>query len=236
MTKKVEVNGKSYESAVEKGLGLLGLKSPDEAVITILKDNGFLFNKYKLVLEKKMTDSEIAVDFIENFLSKAGYNFAVETVDSADSISINIIGVDSSSIIGYHGEVLDALQYLVGVVVNKGKTDFVRVTVDTEGYREKRTESLKKLAHNLEKKVERTKHSVSLEPMNAYERRIIHFALQNSLIVSTHSEGDGIDRHVIITPKKAGGLSSNNNKKRQSMNFVYSSDKKKRSSPLKNKN
>ena len=105
-------------------------------------------------------------------------------------------------LIGKRGQTLDSLQYLVSLVVNKKSDKYLRVKLDTENYRERRKETLENLAKNISYKVKRTKRPVSLEPMNPYERRIIHAALQDDKYVTTHSEGDEPYRRVVITPKK----------------------------------
>ena len=105
-------------------------------------------------------------------------------------------------LIGKRGQTLDSLQYLTSLVVNKGEEDYIRVKVDTENYRKRRQDTLENLAKNIAFKVKRTKRSVSLEPMNPYERRIIHSALQNDKFVTTHSEGEEPFRHVVVTMKK----------------------------------
>ena len=105
-------------------------------------------------------------------------------------------------LIGKRGQTLDSLQYLVSLVVNKGSEEYVRVKVDTEDYRKRRKETLENLAKNIAYKVKRTKRAVSLEPMNPYERRIIHSALQNDRYVTTHSEGEEPFRRVVVTLKR----------------------------------
>lgn len=130
-----------------------------------------------------------------------GFDFIVETEETEDAVNINLVGTDSASIIGYRGEVLDSIQYLTSLVCNKNKDSYKRLTVDTENYREKRAETLRNLAKNLENKVKRTGRTVKLEPMNPYERRIIHSALQDSTIVTTVSEGVSPNRYVTIVPR-----------------------------------
>ena len=103
---------------------------------------------------------------------------------------------------GKRGQTLYSLQYLVSLVVNKDSASYIRVKVDTENYRQRRKETLENLAKNIAYKVKRTKRSVSLEPMNPYERRIIHSALQNDKYVTTHSEGEEPFRRVVVTLKK----------------------------------
>jgi len=119
-------------------------------------------------------------------------------------MNINMEGSDMGILIGKRGQTLDSLQYLVSLVVNKKKEEYIRVKLDTENYRERRKETLETLAKNIAYKVKRTKHSVSLEPMNPYERRIIHAALQNDKYVVTRSDGEEPFRHVIISLKRDG--------------------------------
>lgn len=122
--------------------------------------------------------------------------------DAEKNLDIDLSGDDMGMLIGKRGATLDSLQYLVSLVVNKDSEDYIRVKVDTENYRERRKETLENLAKNIAYKVKRTKRSVSLEPMNPYERRIIHSALQNDKFVTTHSEGEDPYRRVIISLKK----------------------------------
>ena len=117
-------------------------------------------------------------------------------------MDIELKGDDMGVLIGKRGQTLDSLQYLVSLVVNRDSDDYIRVKVDTENYRKRRKETLENLAKNIAYKVKRTKRSVSLEPMNPYERRIIHSALQNDKFVTTHSEGEEPFRHVVVTLKK----------------------------------
>ena len=115
---------------------------------------------------------------------------------------VSMAGDDMGILIGKRGQTLDSLQYLVSLVVNKETEGYLRVKLDTENYRERRKETLETLAKNISYKVKRTKRPVSLEPMNPYERRVIHSTLQNDKFVTTHSEGDEPYRHVVVTLKK----------------------------------
>ncbi|NLG04367.1 MAG: protein jag [Clostridia bacterium] len=126
----------------------------------------------------------------------------IETDEEENEMSIDLTGKEMGVLIGKRGQTLDALQYLTSLVVNKGNNSYVRVKVDTENYRKRRKDTLENLAKNLAYKVKRTKRPVSLEPMNPYERRVIHSALQNDKYVSTHSEGEEPFRRVIITLNK----------------------------------
>lgn len=119
-------------------------------------------------------------------------------------LDVDLSGDDMGVLIGKRGQTLDSLQYLVSLVVNRESEEYIRVKVDTENYRKRRKETLENLAKNIAYKVKRTKRSVSLEPMNPYERRIIHSSLQNDKYVTTHSEGEEPYRHVVVTLKKQG--------------------------------
>jgi spoIIIJ-associated protein len=118
------------------------------------------------------------------------------------SMDIELSGNEMGVLIGKRGQTLDSLQYLVSLVVNKESEEYIHVKVDTENYRQRRKETLENLAKNIAYKVKRTKRSVSLEPMNPYERRIIHSALQNDKYVTTHSEGEEPFRRVVVTLKR----------------------------------
>ena len=117
-------------------------------------------------------------------------------------LNIDLSGDEMGVLIGKRGQTLDSVQYLVSLVVNKGTGDYIRVKVDTENYRQRRKDTLENLAKNIASKVKRTRHAVSLEPMNPYERRIIHSALQDDRFVTTHSEGEEPYRHVVVTMKR----------------------------------
>lgn len=123
--------------------------------------------------------------------------------DDPDCVNVNLTGDNMGSLIGKRGQTLDSIQYLTSLVVNKGKDKYVRIKLDTEDYRNRRKETLESLARNIAYKVKRTRRPVSLEPMNPYERRIIHSALQNDKFVSTRSEGEEPFRHVVVYLEKA---------------------------------
>ena len=168
-------------------------------------------------------------EFLQNLLNKMGLNCSVEIAEQDDAVALNIVGEDASSAIGYRGETLDALQYLCSLMLNGKNGGFRRVTLDAEGsYRQKREKTLQKLATNLEQKVKRTGREVKLEPMNPYERRVIHTTLQNSKYVTTQSEGQGAARHVVISPIKQNDILNSPNAPRKTLNFVYRSEKKRR--------
>ena len=126
----------------------------------------------------------------------------IEVETDGNEMNIDLSGNDMGVLIGKRGQTLDSLQYLTSIVVNKGQKEYIRVKIDTENYRSRRKDTLENLAKNLAYKAKRTRNAVSLEPMNPYERRIIHSALQNDKYVTTHSEGEEPFRKVIITPVK----------------------------------
>ena len=133
-------------------------------------------------------------------------NMEVEIImeKSADGkvLEVELKGTEMGVLIGKRGQTLDSLQYLVGLVANKNTEEYVKIKLDTENYRKRRKETLENLAKNIAFKVKRTKRTVALEPMNPFERRVIHSALQNDRFVCTHSEGDEPFRHVVVTLKR----------------------------------
>ena len=117
-------------------------------------------------------------------------------------VDVELKGGDMGVLIGKRGQTLDSLQYLTNLAINKHFDSYYKIKIDTEDYRHRRKETLENLAKNISYKVKRTKHSVSLEPMNPFERRVIHSALQNDRYVTTHSEGEEPYRHVVVSLKK----------------------------------
>ncbi|QSX07576.1 protein jag [Alkalibacter rhizosphaerae] len=148
------------------------------------------------------TIEEKAEHFLGDIFEKFGIVATCTTVLDQRHLSITLEGEDMGILIGRRGQTLDAIQYLTSLVVNKATDEYVRVVIDTENYREKREATLKDLAHKLAKKVERTRKKVVLEPMNPYERRIIHATLQNHKRIYTYSEGEEPFRKVVIDLKK----------------------------------
>lgn len=148
--------------------------------------------------------SEKAVKFLNDVFSSMGMTVEVTCKYSLldDCFVIDLAGEKMGILIGKRGQTLDSLQYLTSLVVNKGTSEYIRVKVDTENYRERRKETLENLARNIAFKVKRTRRPISLEPMNPYERRIIHSSLQNDRYVTTHSEGEEPYRKVVVTLKR----------------------------------
>ena len=152
----------------------------------------------------KGTIADKAKDFLNEVFSAMNMVVVIEVKYNEDNRNMNIelSGDEMGVLIGKRGQTLDSLQYLVSLVVNKDSEEYIRVKVDTEDYRNRRKETLENLAKNIAYKVKRTKRPVSLEPMNPYERRIIHSALQNDRFVTTHSEGEEPFRRVVVTLKR----------------------------------
>lgn len=146
-----------------------------------------------------------ASEFLKEMFRVMEMNVEIRTEFAEDTLSVEIEGEDMGLLIGKRGQTLDSLQYLTSLVVNKGKASYVRVKLDTEDYRNRRKATLENLAKNIAFKVKKTRRPVFLEPMNPYERRIIHSALQNDPYVTTHSEGDEPNRRVVVTPRKGRG-------------------------------
>ena len=147
---------------------------------------------------------KICEKFLQEVLQAMGMGEVtiVSSIDEEGALAIEMSGDNMGILIGKRGQTLDSLQYLVSLVVNKESEEYIHVKVDTENYRQRRKETLENLAKNIAYKVKRTKRSVSLEPMNPYERRIIHSALQNDKYVTTHSEGEEPFRRVVVTLKR----------------------------------
>ena len=156
----------------------------------------------KLPINKEAAEKD-AKEFLEKMFAAMDSEVCIKTsFDKDDNLNIELSGKDMGVLIGKRGQTLDSIQYLTSLVVNKGNAGYVRVKVDTENYRARRKETLENLAKNIAFKVKRTKKPVFLEPMNPYERRVIHSALQNDPLVSTHSEGEEPYRKVVVTLKK----------------------------------
>ena len=200
----MEFTGKTVQEAIENGLKEMNLEE-SKAEIKVLEEptKGFLgiaAKKAKVEITAKKTDGERAVEFLNGLLDLMNVNAKSNLTEEDEKVSIDIITDNSSAIIGYRGEVLDALQNLAGAVANTGRDDYRRVVVDCESYRAKREETLVSLAHKLEAKAVRMGRKINLEPMNPYERIILHSALADSADVKTLSEGKEPNRYVSIIP------------------------------------
>ncbi len=187
------------ESEVSEGVDILDQESYSEETNEEFTES----SKRREREIKPLENPQEAIDKVENFLKDIykAMNMDVELVSNYDGevLNVQMNGDDMGILIGKRGQTLDSLQYLVSLVVNKGSSSYVRIKLDTENYRERRKATLENLAKNISVKVRKTRQSVYLEPMNPYERRIIHSALQDDPFVTTHSEGEEPDRKVVVT-------------------------------------
>lgn len=207
----IEVSAKTVSEAITEACQKLGVTS-DKLEYEVVDEgsSGFLgLGSKPAVIKAAVKVVEVSLeDKAKTFLNDvfAAMNMAVVISVSYDenekTMDIDLSGDEMGVLIGKRGQTLDSLQYLVSLVVNKDVEDYIRVKIDTENYRQRRKETLENLAKNIAFKVKKTRRPVSLEPMNPYERRIIHSALQNDKYVVTHSEGEEPFRRVVVTLKK----------------------------------
>ncbi len=203
-----EFSAKTVNDAITEACQKLLVTSDKLDYIVVEEGSaGFLGIGSKPAVIKARTKATVvdkAKDFLRDVFDAMNMAVAVDVKYNEDTRNMNIdlSGEEMGVLIGKRGQTLDSLQYLISLVVNKEAEEYIRVKVDTEDYRKRRKETLENLAKNIAYKVKRTKHSVSLEPMNPYERRIIHSALQNDKYVTTHSEGEEPFRRVVVTLKR----------------------------------
>ena len=208
----IEVSAKTVNDAITEACQKLGVTS-DKLEYQVVEEgsNGFLGIGAKPAVIKArkkyvQTPEGQAVEFLNDMFASMNMEVNVEVVveenEGEKTISIDLSGSEMGVLIGKRGQTLDSIQYLVSLVVNKDNEDYIRVKVDTENYRARRKATLEKLAKNIAAKVKRTRKSVALEPMNPYERRIIHSALQGDRYVTTKSEGEEPNRRVVISMKR----------------------------------
>ncbi|MCR5829184.1 MAG: protein jag [Lachnospiraceae bacterium] len=178
-----------YEIIEKESSGFLGLRSKPARINARLKE---------------VSPEETACDFVSKILECMSIEAGVtaELSEDGSELSVQIDGEDMAVLIGKRGQTLDCFQYLVSLVVNKTAGSYIKVKLDTENYRARRKDTLENLAKNIAVRVKKSHKPVSLEPMNPYERRVIHSALQNDKYVETHSEGEEPFRKVVVTPKK----------------------------------
>lgn len=206
-----EFKGKTVEEAVTAASIELGIVSSElEYEVVDKGSTGFLGlgAKPAIIKAKKAEKAKTIADKTNEYLEVLFKAMDIETEITIDfdeennSMNINLEGPEMGILIGKRGQTLDALQYLISLFVNKESESYVRVKLDTENYRARRKDTLENLAKNIAFKVKRSRRSVTLEPMNPYERRIIHSALQNDKYVATRSEGEEPYRKVVVYLKK----------------------------------
>ena len=204
----IEISAKNVDDAITQATVQLGISS-DQLEYEVLDkgSTGFLGIGSKnavIKARKKFSIDENVVEFLSSIFDalKMEVEILVAVNEEEHIIEVELKGDDMGILIGKRGQTLDSLQYLTNLAINKHSDEYYKVKIDTEDYRKRRKETLENLAKNIAYKVKRTKRPVSLEPMNPFERRIIHSALQNDRYVTTHSEGDEPYRHVVVTLKK----------------------------------
>ena len=215
-----EFTGKTVEDAVMEATIKLETTS-DRMEYEVLEkgSNGFLgigSKPARIRARKVMETAERAEKFLMDVLEAMDLKATVSMEENKEerTLDIDLAGDDMGVLIGKRGQTLVSLQYLVSLVVNKGEDDYIRVKVDTENYRQRRKDTLENLAKNIASKVRRTGKPVTLEPMNPYERRVIHSALQNDRYVETHSEGEEPFRKVVVSLKEGVQPRENNRYRR----------------------
>ena len=209
MKKEITVTGKTIEEAIANAVAALEAPSAEALTYTVLEEPrkglfGIGATPAKIEAVYQKTSSDIALEFVRQIVSRMELTEATVTMTDGENGEkrISVDGDDAGVLIGHHGETLDSLQYLTNLAANKKiegeKREYIKVTVDVEGYRAKREETLRSLARRMADKVLRYKKSVMLEPMNPYERRIIHSEVQNIAGVATNSIGSENNRRVVI--------------------------------------
>ncbi|NMB42855.1 MAG: protein jag [Clostridiales bacterium] len=205
----IEYTSKTVDEAITKALLDLGTTS-DNIEYEVLQEesSGFLgiFNKQPAIIKvrKKINLIDIAREFLEDIFRAmdVAVEVNIDYNEEDSSMDVEMSGENMGILIGKRGQTLDSLQVLLSNVVNKNSDKYVRVKLDTENYRDRRKATLENLGRNIAHKVKKTKQPVRLEPMNPYERRIIHSVLQNDKYVTTHSEGEEPNRRLVVTLKK----------------------------------
>ena len=197
--------GKSVEEAIDNALIELKI-SKDQAKITVLEEaqKGFLGiggKNAKVAVIVKEDDGERASNFLSGLLEMMKIPATTEIIENGDKIVIDILTTSPTQVIGYRGEVLDAFQTLAGATANIGNDEYKKVVVNCENYREKREETLKALAVRIANKAVKYGKKFSLEPMNPFERKVIHSALSNMEGIKTESEGAEPNRYVVVIPE-----------------------------------
>lgn len=206
--KVIEMTGRTIEEALK--IALNDLKVTEDKVEVEVLDSGrkgffgIGSRPAKISVTVKRDYMYEAKNFLTHVLDFMKVKAEIITKEEGSTIKMSLMGPDMGILIGYRGETLDSLQYLISLVVNKGHdTEYKRVILDTENYRLKREETLKRLARRIADKVRKIGRAVKLEPMNPYERRIIHSALQDDVLINTYSEGEEPFRRVVVDLKKA---------------------------------
>jgi len=212
MQKSIEVQGRTEEEAIESALEQLGL-SRDDVSVEIIEQakTGFLGLKNTPAVVKVLYEAkEERVEQVDNFLTglfkRMDIDVSLKITEGNESINVVLTGKDPGTLIGRRGETLDAIQHLTNYVINRSVSGRIRINLDAENYRQRRNEALENLASRTAGKVVKYRRNMTLDPMNAYERHVIHSILQDNKLVSTFSVGTEPNRRVVV----AFGDSKNN--------------------------
>jgi len=204
MEQSIEVSGRTEEEAIETALEQLGL-TRDDVSVEILEQakTGFLGLKntpatIKVIYEIKEDRTMRVEGFLTGLLERMDVDADFKVTDNQDSIDVVLTGSDPGALIGRRGETLDAIQHLTNYVINRGATGRVRINLDAENYRQRRNETLESLASRTAGKVIKYRRNMTLDPMNAYERHVIHAALQDYEHISTYSVGSEPNRRIVV--------------------------------------
>ena len=200
----IEVTGKTVEQAIE--IGLYKLNATKEDVKVFVLDEGGLFDKakVKLILNSAYDELSETERFVNDLTEKMQLNLSATVEETPKQIKINFVGEDIGTVIGKRGDTLDSLQYIISQIINKDKPreENVKVILDCEGYRKRREDTLTNLANRLADKVARENREHRLEPMSAYERKIVHMALEGRKNITTVSKNEEPHRYITIMPVK----------------------------------
>ena len=230
---QVRIDELDYDIEDKGSSGILGLGSRpatirarlrDEAAVRTVPEaeevSGIIEEEYSAEIISAPEDEEDPEEIVKTFLGDVFSAMKMDVVmefwydEEENVLNVDLQGDDMGILIGKRGQTLDSLQYLTSLVLNKNRDEYLRVKLDIENYRERRQDTLENLAHSIASKVKRTHHPVVLEPMNPYERRVIHSALQSDRYVVTRSEGEEPYRHIIVSLKRDGGRSGYGRRRR----------------------
>lgn len=216
MLKSIEVSGKTEDDAVQAALNQLGMQR-DEVSVEIIEraKAGFLGLKssparVRVSYECDLSNGERVESFLTGLFLRMGIAAKPEITEEDGVVCVNLTGEDPGILIGRRGETLDAIQHLTNYVVNRNAAGRVRVNIDTENYRERRNEALERLAEKVASKVIKYRRNMTLEPMNSYERHIIHTALQDTENVTTYSVGSEPNRRIVVAYERKGATNDHN--------------------------
>lgn len=207
MARSVEKEARNVEEAIQLALDELGIELED-ADVEILNEGSkavlglFGGKEAKVRVTANVSDTKVISNFLEGLLHTMGITPRVEINDCGDSMTVEIYGEDVGSLIGKHGDTLQAITYLANLILNKEKTEYKRVSIDVENYRKQREEALQRMAAKTADRVTRYKRPITMDPMPSYERRIIHTALQDHRYVETLSQGEEPYRSVVVRLKE----------------------------------